>query len=607
MVGVILTLSLLANPDFRVGVDKQVAGVFGWVTNYAEVMSGQSYEAQLVPHIFKHTWTLAIEMHYYVIWVGIIALFVYFQTKNKTKTKNKTEKLSLSTLKKQLALTAIIIAVLSYVCMWIMSADNTDSNALTLAYYSTQSRAFPLMLGSLTALFFGYDLNSRIDKLSKSTLFTVIAVITTTVLFVVMFVFARNFRFSELATYRFGMLSISLMCCCIIALFRMLQEHRYLPEPKIFSYISSRSYGVYLFHWGLYCMREDFFGKGHSPKFYAIAVIVASFIFAEISHRLTEMYIHMQKKKYPLMLKGAICGILGVLTVFSVKAVVTAPPIDSQTKTLSENKRFLTIINIESTIQAKMSESIPPTDTDPINPETTDPTNTNPADPARTAPVTTDNSKKTTPITTTFVYEPKPEPEPEYYIVNDEERGKTLHIPEGGLSMFGDSVALGAALIIHEKIPGFVSDCEEGRKMKDGIDIIVNQLMPKNKLGKTVVLAMSNNVYEGGDSKNSLDTFLDSLEGKGYRVVIATGYDPDKPDTKYNGKDPINPNNFSDYIRSLPKKYKFVAVADWGKIVKANPDYVYGIHFPSAYCDGTSIYADTIIDAIVKVQEQEAS
>ncbi len=40
----------------------------GFVTNFYEMMSGGNYESQSVPHLLIHTWSLALEVHYYILW-----------------------------------------------------------------------------------------------------------------------------------------------------------------------------------------------------------------------------------------------------------------------------------------------------------------------------------------------------------------------------------------------------------------------------------------------------------------------------------------------------------------------------------------------------------
>ena len=65
---VVLPLTFLVSADFRAGIVKQVAAMLGWATNFYEIANGQSYANQLLPHLFVHTWTLSIEMQFYLLW-----------------------------------------------------------------------------------------------------------------------------------------------------------------------------------------------------------------------------------------------------------------------------------------------------------------------------------------------------------------------------------------------------------------------------------------------------------------------------------------------------------------------------------------------------------
>ena len=46
----------------------QIAGVLGFMTNFYELLTGGSYESQFIPHLFVHNWSLAVEVHYYILW-----------------------------------------------------------------------------------------------------------------------------------------------------------------------------------------------------------------------------------------------------------------------------------------------------------------------------------------------------------------------------------------------------------------------------------------------------------------------------------------------------------------------------------------------------------
>ena len=68
MILVIMPFTLLIRRDFVAGIGTQIAAALGFVTNFYEMMSGGSYESQFVPHLLIHTWSLALEVHYYILW-----------------------------------------------------------------------------------------------------------------------------------------------------------------------------------------------------------------------------------------------------------------------------------------------------------------------------------------------------------------------------------------------------------------------------------------------------------------------------------------------------------------------------------------------------------
>ena len=75
MVLVVMPFTFLIRRDFVSGIGTQIAAVMGFVTNFYEMMTGGSYEAQFVPHLFVHNWSLAVEVHYYLLW-GLAVWFL---------------------------------------------------------------------------------------------------------------------------------------------------------------------------------------------------------------------------------------------------------------------------------------------------------------------------------------------------------------------------------------------------------------------------------------------------------------------------------------------------------------------------------------------------
>ncbi len=62
----VVGLSWFISKDYQVGLAHQTAAAFGGVTNYYEILTGGSYEAQFTKHLFLHTWSLGIETRFYI-------------------------------------------------------------------------------------------------------------------------------------------------------------------------------------------------------------------------------------------------------------------------------------------------------------------------------------------------------------------------------------------------------------------------------------------------------------------------------------------------------------------------------------------------------------
>ncbi|MGC4387707.1 acetyltransferase, partial [Streptococcus suis] len=68
MILVTIPFVYLVRSDFRAGIGQQILAAFGFTTNFYEILTGSSYESQFIPHLFVHTWSLAIEVHFYLLW-----------------------------------------------------------------------------------------------------------------------------------------------------------------------------------------------------------------------------------------------------------------------------------------------------------------------------------------------------------------------------------------------------------------------------------------------------------------------------------------------------------------------------------------------------------
>ena len=81
MVLIVMPFTVLIRKDFVAGIGTQIAAALGFVTNFFEILSGGNYESQFIPHLFVHTWSLALEKHYYILW-GVATWFLEKKSKS---------------------------------------------------------------------------------------------------------------------------------------------------------------------------------------------------------------------------------------------------------------------------------------------------------------------------------------------------------------------------------------------------------------------------------------------------------------------------------------------------------------------------------------------
>ena len=314
MILVTMPFTFLVRKDYVAGIGGQIAGVIGFMTNFYEMLTGGTYESQFIPHLFVHNWSLAVEVHYYILW----GLAVWFLSK-RVKTGGQ--------LRGIVFLLSSASFIISFLSMFIGSFIVSSYSSI---YFSSLTHVYPFFLGSVLATLVGVRqitpllkrLNQALDIKQASLIF---AGGLGLLLILTFFV-----KFTSLFAYLLGFLLASLATVFMILATRILHEKTpTIEEPTVISFLADTSYAVYLFHWPFYIIFTQL--MGNLPA--VILTILLSYLFATLSFYVIEPMIAgktswlLQKAEGVPFIRQIFAGSFGVLALISVIIVMIAPQV----------------------------------------------------------------------------------------------------------------------------------------------------------------------------------------------------------------------------------------------------------------------------------------
>ena len=553
-----LPFALLISPDFTEGISRQAAGALGFVTNYLEILGGGSYEAQLLPHLYIHTWSLALEMHYYLLWglaclAAVVLLWALVRN----------EKKRLPALKILLAVPAVLLAVLCWWNMQRLFAANPGNP--TAAYFDSASHAMPFFIGSAAGALFGMGIDDKLKARLNNRICLAVSIAVMTLAAGGLVTMGVRFTFNEERTYRYGFAVASLLAAAFICAARALHEAtpKIKHEPRAVSFVADTSYGVYLFHWPIYIVFSNVLAQNWLASLITLALSVG---LAAMTFYGVEPLLHGKKPKplikkqpalkifYPVVAALAVLGLAGSVWVFARAPVINDLEMPIMVGNIYQDAESA------AALEARLA-AVPP---EPVK----------------------DRGKP--PTWADAVHDPS---------LADNAWTPAVHIDSipGGVSFLGDSVALGADRLLRETIPDSHVDSAVSRSLAAGRQIL-RDWQADGSLREYVVIALGTN-DGGGSWQAQIDGMLDELPA-GCRVVFVTPY-IGKAQQGYSFKE------IGARYRQLAQTLPYVTVADWASVIADYPEYLASdkIHLNGKRAQ--QLYVDTVLQAIAEASGKE--
>ena len=324
MILVTMPFTFLVRQDYVAGIGSQIAGVLGFMTNFYEMLTGGSYESQFIPHLFVHNWSLAVEVHYYILW-GLAVWFLSKRAKSSGQLRGTVFLLSSA---------AFIISFLSmFIGSFIVSSYST-------VYFSSFTHVYPFFLGSVLATLVGVRQTTTLVKRLNNTWDLKQTLLVFGAGLGVLLLLTFFVKFTYLFAYLIGFLLASLAALAMILATRVLHEKTpTIEEPKVISFLADTSYAVYLFHWPFYIIFSQL--MGNLPA--VILTTVFSYLFATLSFYVIEPLIAgkttglLQKAKEIPHIKTIFASSSGILTLITLIVMIIAPQVGAFETDLTVN------------------------------------------------------------------------------------------------------------------------------------------------------------------------------------------------------------------------------------------------------------------------------
>jgi len=304
------------------------------------------FEAVGRPSLLQHTWSLAVEAQFYLIWpLILLAILKFFG-------------------KKRISIAALAIAAISGITLMLVSFSLDASNAASVShvYFGTDTHSIGLFLGAALAVsWIPQNFKTEVSKKAQDFIDGIGVVGFLGILATFLLINESNPALYKIAFPLAGLFAAAIITSIVHP------ASRFAPilQNRVLLWIGERSYAIYLWHWVIFQVtRPEVDLAGASWAMYSLRILIV-FALADISLRFVELPVRRgvlnywlkglkyrtpaEKKRQKIKVIATISSLAITLTIISGRAIAIS---DRQQAALVEE------IELANTSTAVNSEGI---------------------------------------------------------------------------------------------------------------------------------------------------------------------------------------------------------------------------------------------------------
>ncbi|MBP7902828.1 MAG: acyltransferase [Candidatus Planktophila sp.] len=228
------------------------------------------FEAIGRPSLLQHTWSLAVEAQFYLIWpLILLAILKFFG-------------------KKRISIAALAIAAISGITLMLVSFSLDASNAASVShvYFGTDTHSIGLFLGAALAVsWIPQNFKTEVSKKAQDFIDGIGVVGFLGILATFLLINESNPALYKIAFPLAGLFAAAIITSIVHP------ASRFAPilQNRVLLWIGERSYAIYLWHWVIFQVtRPEVDLAGASWAMYSLRILIV-FALADISLRFVEL------------------------------------------------------------------------------------------------------------------------------------------------------------------------------------------------------------------------------------------------------------------------------------------------------------------------------